>query len=121
MSRTDKTRPYWVQLRDPLFKYGLRAVHYHWLNDECNLDFPMPVTRRKDRGCSWWPPYGDNEKIYGRSNWRRSHPGHDGRARAALRRLRADWLKTAPEGREDIDSTEDAPTARWLWRAWWWD
>lgn len=128
MSKTDKTRPYWVQLRDPLFPYGLSATHFchnelrrrHY-GSECDLDFPLPVTRRAEHGCSLWPRYRDNDKIYGRSRWRRNYPSMDGRARASLRKLRADWLKTAPEDREDIDSRTDVPRSKWLWRSWYWD
>lgn len=121
MSRTDKTRPYWVQMRDPQFPYGVTASH--WCNGgRCDLDFPVPVTRRQGwRGCELWARYQHNNKLYGRSNWRRNHPSHDGPARAALRRLRQQWLKVTVEDRQDIDSTTDAPTQRWLWRGWHWD
>jgi len=127
MSRTDKTRPYWVQMRDPGFPYVLRAHHRHhgtlWRERGCDLDFPMPIPRgRRDwANCEWWPKYRDYGKLWGRTNWRRNHPGHDGRARAALRMARIDWRKTAPRDRGDIDSGRDAPTRRWLWRAWYWD
>lgn len=120
MSRTDSTRPYWVQLRDPLFPYVLQAIHRH-KGRECGLDFPLPTTRCGYRGCEIWTRYRDNDKIYGRRRWRRTHPGQEGRARASLRHLRGEWLKTAPRDREDLDSTEDAPTSRWLWRRWYWD
>jgi len=127
MSRTDKDRPYWVQVRDRLFPYGLTAWHWHYHSHHCNPEFPLPPTRRQGKrtlrrgGCQWWPKYGDHDKIFGRSNYRRNHPGHDGRARAALRRLQADWLKTAPGDRRDIDSGLDAPSQRWLWNGWYWD
>lgn len=128
MSRTDKTRPYWVQMRDPQFPYGLTVWHWHYYSHECIPDFPVPAPRRNGvkctlrlGGCRLWPRYGDHDKIFGRSNWRRHHPAHDGRARAALRRHRSDWLKTMPHDREDIDSTLDAPTQRWLWKSWYWD
>lgn len=127
MSRTDKTRPYWVQLRDPLFPYGLRAFHHHYgahwkAATECDLSVVLPVTRRRTNyRCRLWPRYGDNDKVFGRSNWRRNHPGHDGRARASLRQLRAAWLKIPRGHWEDIDSMQDAPTQRWLWRSWYWD
>ena len=126
MSRTDKTRPYWVQLRDPDFPYKLIAKHWNCIGTkyikakECDLDFPMPMTRRKhDRGCAWWPKYRDNDKIYGRPNYRRGRDfKKDRKARADLRRLRSKW-KTID--REDIDSNENLPTQRWLWRKWYWD
>jgi hypothetical protein len=126
MSRTDKDRPYWVQLRDPGFKWPIRAHHNHWWPrgrdaQDCDLDFPLPVTRRGHRGCEWWPRYRDNDKLYGRSDWRRRHPGREGRARACLRKLRQDWIKTAAQDRGGIDSTRDAPTQRWVWMKWYWD
>jgi hypothetical protein len=123
MSRTDKTRPYWVQLRDPLFPWPLRAHHRHhwpWPGHECNLDFPLPVTRGRG-SCKWWPRDKDNDKIYGRRRYQRTYPSFHNQARASLRNLRAQWLKATPEDREDIDSRENLPTARWLWRSWYWD
>lgn len=128
MSRTDKTRPYWVQMRDPLFPWGKKLWHWHYHDHECHPEFPMPPTRRhggrntlRRGGCQWWPKYGDHEKIFGRSGWRRTHPGQEGRARAAARRLITEWIKTAADDREDIDSYQDAPSQRWLWRKWYWD
>lgn len=134
MSRTDKDRPYWVQLRDPGFKWPIRASHSctgtHYRNSrECDLDFPLPKTRsplpktrRSHRGCAWWPRYADNDKIYGRSNWRRSWGSfQDRRARGKLRELRHDWLRTDTQDRQDIDSLQDAPTQHWLWLKWYWD
>jgi hypothetical protein len=127
MSRTDKTRPYWVQLRDPRFPYGLTAWHWHYHSHLCEPDFPIPPTRREGKktrlrgGCEWWPKYGDHDKVFGRSGWRRNHPSHDGSARMSLRALRAHWLKAACHDREDIDSRQDAPTQRWLCRHWYWD
>jgi len=127
MSRTDKDRPYWVQVRDPLFPYRLRAFHRHhgklWQERGCDIDFPMPIPRgRRDHAnCEWWPKHKDYEKIFGRSGWRRTHPGQEGRARMAVRRLISNWIKTAPGDREDIDSYQDAPSQRWLWRRWYWD
>lgn len=124
MSRTDKDRPYWIQLRDPGFRWPIRAYHHHHgmfgTTTECDLDFPLPRPRRSHRGCEWWPRYTDNDKIYGRSHWRRSFGSfQDGRARADLRRLRAIWLKETDAG--EIDSTENLPTSRWRWREWYWD
>ena len=125
MSRTDKDRPYWVQLRDPGFKWPIRAHHRcigtsYSNSRECDLNFPLPRTRGRTFGCEWWPRYRDNDKIYGRRNWRRSFGSfQDGRARADLRRLRAKWLREPI--RKDIDSTENLPTSRWRWRRWYWD
>lgn len=125
MSRTDKTRPYWVQLRDPDFPWPIRQIHRHnhyfGNNPECDIDFPMPRTRTGfHRGCEYWPRYRDNDKIYGRSGYRRSlRSFQDGRVRADLRRLKSKWLKECE--REEIDSTENLPTSRWRWRRWYWD
>lgn len=125
MSRTDKTRPYWVQLRDPDFPWPIRARHScvgtSYMNmTECDLDFPLPRTRTKRGTCEHWPRYRDNEKIYGHSRWRRRWGSfQDGRARADLRRLKARWLKETDD--MEIDSTENLPTSRWRWRRWYWD
>ena len=125
MSRTDKDRPYWVQLRDPDFPWPVKEHHNHWWPGsgarpwECDLGFPLPRTRRKWRNCEIWIKWRFNDKVYGRSGWRRRHPGQEGRARAVARRLRRDWIKTVD--REDIDSYADAPSQRWLWRRWYWD
>lgn len=125
MSKTDKTRPYWVQFRDPEFAYDLKAHHYctgtgYHNARECDLDFPIPKVRRETlRTCEWWPRYRDNDKVYGRSDYRRGrYFKKDRKARADLRRLRNKW-KTID--REDIDSNENLPTQRWLWRKWYWD
>lgn len=127
MSRTDKTRPHWVQLRDPLFPWPLRAIHRHHGSrrygipgKQCDLDFPLPVTRGRGL-CELWPRWRDNDKIYGRGHWRRTYPSFHGKARMSLRSLRAQWLKAAREDWEDIDSRQDAPTRRWVWRRWYWD
>lgn len=125
MSRTDKTRPYWVQLRDPGFKWPIRQVHRHnhyfGDNPQCDIDFPMPRVRvGKYRGCEYWPRWLDNDKIWGRPRYRRSFGSfQDRRARADLRRLKAEWLREPIRG--DIDSTENLPTRRWLWARWYWD
>jgi hypothetical protein len=127
VSRTDSTRPYWVQIQDPQFPWGLRVWHWHYHSHHCEPQFPLPPTRREGKrtlrrgGCEFWPKYESHDKLYGRSRWRRRHPGQEGRARAALRLARADWLKTAPGDRQDIDSMVDAPTQRWLWAHWYWD
>lgn len=126
MSRTDKTRPFWVQLRDPLFPWPIREFHYHHgcfgTTPECDIDFPVPRSRRYGplRSCEYWPRYKDYNKIWGRNGYRRSFKSfQDGRARADLRRLRAMWLKETD--RQEIDSTENLPTSRWRWRRWYWD
>lgn len=128
MSKTDKTRPAWVQLTDKVkdVKYHVR---HRCHNRECNIGIWMPSTRR-DVGltlaglrdsCHIWPRYQDNDKIYGRRPTGKSRRAFsmDGRARADLRRLRHKWLITAEV--EDIDSTENLPTQRWLWAHWYWD
>lgn len=127
MSRTDSTRPYWVQLRDPDFPWPIRETHMcnrRWSFREphiCDLDFPSPRTRRPwGAACEYWPRHKDYNKIWGRNGYRRSFKSfQDGRARADLRRLRAKWLKETD--RREIDSTENLPTSRWRWRRWYWD
>ena len=125
MSHTDKTDPFWVQLRDPGFRWPVVAHHFHHglfgTTRGCDLDYPLPRTRRgRFHGCEYWPRWMDNDKIYGRSRWRRRWGSfQDHRARADLRRLKAKWLKETD--REEIDSTENAPSPRWCWRKWYWD
>lgn len=122
MSKTDKTRPDWVQLRDPGFKFGVVEFHFHRKGHECDISERLPVTRRNG-GLSWctlWPKYADMGKTLGRPRFRRSFKSfQDGRARADLRRLRAKWLKETD--RQEIDSTDNLPTSRWRWRRWYWD
>jgi len=128
MSRTDKTRPYWVQLTDRVKDVKYRVQHRCY-NRECNIAIWMPRPRQgpvlTPRSiydyCHVWPRYQDNDKIYGRrpSGRKRSAFGGDGAARTDLRRLRHKWL-TATET-ADIDSTENLPTQRWLWRCFYWD
>lgn len=129
MSRTDKTDPYWVQMRDPGFPYRLTEHHFHhlsWWRGECEIDFPIPITRRPrwspENGirCEYRPWYWDNDKLYGRSRWRRRWGSfQDRRARADLRRLKSRWLKETDLA--EIDSTQNVPTSRWRWRRWYWD
>ncbi len=127
MSKTDKDRPYWVQLRDPGFPWSIRETHMchrRWgmaSQHECDLDFPLPRIRWQGwRACEYWPRYRDYDKIYGRPRYRRSFGSfQDGRARADLRRLKAKWLREPVT--DDIDSTENMPTSRWRWRRWYWD
>lgn len=137
MSKTDKTRPWWVQLQDPKLGLPLRVRHSNWWHMRfgamCQPHFPLPATRRPSlrwqllhnvfdwHQCEVWSRYRDIEKIHGRSGWRRSYPNKHGSARMALRRLQADWRKTAAADRDTIDSTLDAPTNRWVWRRWYWD
>lgn len=125
MSKTDKTRPFWVQLRDPDFPWPISAHHgcYRHLGNgmqECDIDFPLPKTRRgKWRGCEYWNRYRDNDKVFGRGRYRRSREfKKDKKARADLRRLRSKWKIAECD---DIDSNENLPTQRWLWRGWYWD
>lgn len=120
MSKTDKTRPYWVQVRDPSFSYKLYPHHFCRNRDECDLYYPMPVTRRDSfRKCELWPRWRVNDKMYGRNRWHRTHPGQEGGMRMDLRRLRSKWKKAYDI--EDIDSKENLPTQRWLWKRWYWD
>lgn len=123
MSKTDKTDPWWIQIRRMPMGM-LREKHWHHghfgTTPECDLDFPEPATRRDFRHCELWPSYERQQKLWGRSRWRRSFRSfQDGRARADLRRLKAKWVREPIRG--DIDSTENLPTSRWRWRRWYWD
>lgn len=128
MSKTDKTRPYWVQLTDKVKDVEYRIQH-RCHSRECNVGIWMPRPRQGEvltprslwDYCHVWPRYQDNDKIYGRHPTGKSRRAYsrDGRARTDLRRLRHKWL-TAVEV-DDIDSTENLPTQRWLWAHWYWD
>lgn len=128
MSKTDKTRPYWVQLTD-----RVKNVQYHvqhrCASRDCNEAIWMPRPRQTPAltprsiydFCHVWPRYQDNDKIFGRrprGSQRRAY-SRDGVARADLRRLRHKWLTTADA--QDIDSRENLPSNRWLWRGFYWD
>jgi hypothetical protein len=124
MSRTDKTNPYWVQVRH-MPPGLLRAKHWHWGGSECDLSLPLAAAIQR-RSPHWWhqcellPEYWREQKMFDRPGYRRSFKSfQDGRARADLRRLKARWLKETDH--EEIDSTENLPTSRWRWRRWYWD
>ena len=124
MSRTDKTKPYHVQVCQ-MPKGLLRAHHWHWGGSECDLALPGAPSMQR-RSPLWWQQctldasYWREQKMFARPGYRRSFKSfQDGRARADLRRLRANWLKETD--RQEIDSTENLPTSRWRWRRWYWD
>lgn len=121
MSHTDDTDPWWVQIRR-MPKSMLDERHWHHgyfgTTPECDLDFPLPRTRRMGfKPCEYWFRCADYAKVLGRSRWRRKWGSfQDRRARADLRNLKGKWLKESD--REEIDSTDKLPTNRWRWRRW---
>jgi hypothetical protein len=130
MSRTDKTRPWWIQEADPITRrrlhLRLKVWHFHfgafYREHGCVERLDMPAPRREGpRGCRVGIRYADYEKLYPRPRWRRKHMGRDGAARAALRQLAHGWVKCLPEDRDNIDSSKSCPSRRWLWRNWYWD
>lgn len=126
MSHTDKTRPLWVQFRDPLNRRYMEEVHHHELG-ECDLDKWLASTN------AWimrwvWPKtyncflYHNYYGGYHNEFWRREpHRGarfnrhHVARAqwRAERQRLLAGM---------DPDDMEPTPDARvydsWMWEKW---
>jgi len=118
MSRTDKTRPLWVQFRDPANRRFMEETHDH-TNGLCDFD-----TWWADEIHAWWPR-GYNcylyHSYYGgwygpfwprprKGSWDRS--GRHGHVRAQWRRDRARLL------RGDIEDS-DVPTNKWYKRDTW--
>ena len=132
MSKTDKTNPYWVQIRrrEGAVK-GFYEHHRCVLGRPCNLGEPLPVTRsgvsrvwnpERRYACEIWPKYSENNMIFGRRPKRstRKAYGFEGAIRAELRRLRRQWAYE-PD-RESIDSSWGAPRRRCQVRdPWHWD
>lgn len=132
MSRTDKDRPYWVQLRDPLLKVQTKVSHTNDCDGWCTPTSWPSVGRRQapehsqykvsgarvlwwedsDKCYIWTKKYKDNGKIYGRVQI----PGYEGRNRGQLLQLRHRWLS---QDLEDIDSTDGAPVNhRYVYNTW---
>lgn len=142
MSRTDKHRPVWVQIKDPDNKGWLREDHDHRKGD-CDLGDPQDPRFHDYAWHTWrnlrqWPncSYGRTTLAYYNSGmwpkmprkggWGRPNP-RDGKARMRLRALEAEVLKVhraqVPCWCGGCDLWEDAlpdwnehkPTNAWLW------
>lgn len=128
MSRTDKTDPYWVQIRYRDTN-TLRAFHRHFgsLYEEhgCQIAYPVPryyPSFSNWKVCEWWPRYKEYNKFFGRrpNKATRKAIGFEAKNRMELRKLRRDWRLESI--REDIDSTYGAPRRRCQVRdPWHWD
>lgn len=134
MSRTDKHRPVAVQLADPENKGFAEEFHDH-RKGVCDLA-EHPVMARY--GWRYWGYCFVGESIYAynaggmwpktprKGGWHRPN-SRDGKARADLRRLRAEIVKVHraavpcwcggcdswQDGLPDWD--ENKPTQKWLW------
>lgn len=125
MSKTDKTRPWWVQVADPNNLGWVQEQHDH-RNHICDLP-PLTVDaverwsyrRWKDTQCLW--SY-TSRAYHSNRLWRRrsrkggwGRPRREGKARMQLRRLRGLW---AVQDAEDVDSTMLLPSQAWLNNKW---
>lgn len=101
MSHTDKTRPLWVQVRDPENRWAMQEEHDH-RNGVCNYDEWFDSGENYWRS-SWWGCHLDYS-YYGcnaiqlwpkprRGHWDRQEP--HGALRAQWRRDRQRLLKAA--------------------------
>lgn len=140
MSHTDKHRPLWVQLADETNPAWWKEELHDHRDGVCEIQLERikgMETRLSKRIYRFLCQWGDRRRCYiypsyagwgvgmwprgrGRPRTLRDHgvPFH-GKARARLRQLRHKWLYADVE---EIDSTEDAPTGRWIvgnhWSNW---
>ena len=118
MSKTDKTRPIWVKLYDPVDNQVREEIHDH-RDGVC--DFEKNVTNKK-----LWPIkcgysvsyYGWNSGFFSRgpTRWLKSEVRiRHGAARAALRRDVRNMLKLNNEDIVDYDVINPRPRNGALW------
>lgn len=139
MSHTDKHRPVWVQLADETNPSWWKQEFHDHRNGVCDVHLERIKgieTRLGKRVyqflCQWngrgechlyvsYPGWAVGMWPKGRGRPRtlrdRGTP-RDGKARARLRQLRYKWMHM---DLEEIDSTQDAPTHRWIVGNHWWD
>lgn len=122
MSHTDKTRPLWVQFRDPLNRRFMEEIHHH---DQGVCDFAEWESSRSinhsvwGRGCFLYhSPYGGYYgQFWPREPRRGSRPNRHRVARAQWVRERQRLLSGM-----DPDDMEPTPDARvydsWMWEKW---
>lgn len=129
MSKTDKTEPSWLKVRELWAKGEVEIIH-HCNGYNCNPQVWMPRSRtgQVHRYGDQYPCYvyandtHSTSKVYGRrpSKATRKQLGFEGRNRALLRKLRYEWLHE-PE-RDTIDSFYGAPQRhRQVCDPWDWD
>lgn len=127
MSRTDKTRPVWVQVMDPHNRGWLEVHHSHDRGvfrrplDNCNYGDHNPRDLWARVGCSNWSSaraqhsglygYHDSaEKMY-RRKWTR-------RQRTTWRLTARELLKATREDVESIDVVSRQHRHSAIWDAW---
>lgn len=132
MSHTDKTRPAWVQIKDPDNRGWARERHDHskgpcTLGPIDDIDSHVWFHRGYRNGPIVWNQcvydhsrcayYGG---LYGRvprkNGWGRA--ARDGRARMHLRRIRAEFYRTMPQDWDCVDDVWMHPTDKLLWHKW---
>lgn len=119
MSRTDKTRPEWVQYNDPHNKRW-RAESHHHHGRECDIENYNPRIGYRSSRCHVWPSQeAISAGVYGRRKGVKYYEWDE------LRRERAKWRRI--KGRVlkgDIDACEESPVGQYshrhsaLWLAW---
>lgn len=128
MSHTDKTRPYWVQILDPVNKGWIQEYHNH-TDGVCDITYggrwrefaagrwnSISITRR----TCWWEEshHAYRSGLFPRPSkrgWTR-YRGREGVARARLRAQVHEWRKL--KDWVDIDDREFEPTQARLWHNW---
>ena len=127
MSKTDKTRPYLVQILDPLNRGWVQEEHNH-ANGICDLKYRSAWAEfhkghwrafRFGSHCHWGETItAYNSGLFARPSkkgWSR-HRGREGVARAKLRAQVHEWRKL--KDWEDLDEREFEPTQARLWHKW---
>lgn len=109
MSKTDKTRPGWVQMTDPENRGWLEESHDH-RHGECDIHEADPTTWRGKTSCTLWPSgiayhsgiYPAATKVIAYYRWK------------ALRHERTEWRRVARDlvksSREEIYDNEHSAT-----------
>jgi hypothetical protein len=117
MSRTDKTRPYWVKLLDE--SSARMEQHYHE-DGTCNFDEAVKDLQNVwPRKCGYTVSYyGWNSGFFSRgpASWLKAEVRiRHGAARAKLRKDVHDMLKLSREEMEDYDIVNPRPRNGALW------
>lgn len=135
MSRTDKTRPMWVQIADDNNRDWRREKHDH-RKGVCDLNPNHKLVQAYD----WWhsgrstaAPYNrwntciydySHTAYYGGIYPRRSklagwgRPSREGRARMHWRMLARTYMATARQDWDSVDSVWLRPSDALLWHKW---
>lgn len=134
VSKTDKTRPIWVQVKDPDNRGWIGEDHDH-RSGPCDLGDPQDETsypwyyqsrlpmryHPSPRRCTFhYSSLAYHSGIYGRrpkkQGWGRC--ARDGRARMHLRMIRDEVLKTDPREVDTVDHLWMYPNEKLLWHKW---